>query len=589
MKILLTCTSIDERERNETDHDSHYPLGLAYLQSCVEKYKSFQEVETHFLNNVCWDECFNKLKNEMKNFNPDVVGISIMTHSRVSSFRFIDYIIKEYPEVKIVLGGIHPTIMWEQIVNKYKNAVVVIGEGEITFGELLECYEKNSPIGEVAGIAYHDGQKIVSTPERDLIDNLDILPFPKHDLFLFEGKTVANLLTSRGCPFKCNFCVLDHVSLKKVRYRSAKNVADEVEEILKMCPSVRNIWLHDDAFMINKKLTMEICDEIIKRDIKTTFTCSARFRPVSEELVKKMEQAGFNHVLFGLESGADNVMRGMRKGITKNHIRYAVSLFAKSNIKTTVFLIAGLPGETKETVKETINFVQELQNINYLFYDDIGVCAIYPGAEIYDISKESKMVVPGYGVINDDYWLTDGDVPVYELENTHKQLLEWKEEIRDGVSFFRMMISPKNFLQQRKIIPSILSYSWKFNFLLKQPSINILAKYNLVDEVIYSFFTNEREKLIEKFSTIVESEMVEEILKNLTNKEKKKFINDYKQQRTIDKEVLSEWKDIISNMSENSINGKSKENDVEVALKMANVAAKTAHKKANPRLKVITR
>ena len=127
MKILLTCTSIDDAHRTETDHDSHYPLGLAYLHSYLNKHQPQHELETHFLNNDNWEICINKLREEMKSFQPDVVGISMMTHSRRSAFKFIDYLTKNYPKVKIVLGGIHPTIMWKQIANKYRNSVIVIG------------------------------------------------------------------------------------------------------------------------------------------------------------------------------------------------------------------------------------------------------------------------------------------------------------------------------------------------------------------------------------------------------------------------------------------------------------------------------
>lgn len=109
---------------------------------------------------------------------------------------------------------------------------------------------------------------------------------------------MANLLTSRGCPYKCNFCVLDAVSLRKVRFRSGDNIADEVEQLITKFPSITTIWIHDDAFMINKKRTLEFCDAIIRRGIKTQFVASARFRPISPEVVSKMEQAGFIHVLL---------------------------------------------------------------------------------------------------------------------------------------------------------------------------------------------------------------------------------------------------------------------------------------------------
>jgi radical SAM superfamily enzyme YgiQ (UPF0313 family) len=544
MKVLLTCTSVEDEERTEDAPDSHYPLGIAYLHSYLEEETDY-EIESRFLNNVSAEICLTEIKKVMSEFKPDVVGISIMTHSRVSAFKLVEYLSENHPETKVILGGIHPTIMWKQMANKYRDAIVVVGEGEKTLQELLECIENNKPVDGVSGIAYHDGKDVVKTPNRDLIPDLDTLPFPKHDLFLFEGKTVANLLTSRGCPFKCNFCVLDHVSLRKVRYRTPEDVADEIEEILEMCPSVRIIWLHDDAFMINKQYTMDMCDEIIKRGIKTTFTCSARFRPVSRELVKKMELAGFNHVLFGLESGADEVMKGMRKGINKDHIRYATSLFAEGNIKTTAFLIVGLPGESEETIEETIDFVQEMQYNNYLYYDDVGIAGIYPGAELYTMAKSKGLEVPGYGPLDDDYWLTDRKVPHYECDHSHEKLLELKDRLRDGISLTRMF-KPAAFLRQRKLLPSIVKYSWKFGITsITQMSLHALQNHSLINEAISAFFVGgqKSEKLLHKICSVIEKQIIEtSVIKDMSPEQKTEFIKDYKNQAAEDRRTLDHWR-----------------------------------------------
>ena len=279
MKVLLACTSIEETYRPQSIKDANYPLGLAYLHAHIEKYHPQHQVRTHFLNNVALEECIDTIKNEITWSKPDVLGMSIMTHSRVSAFKMIEWVQENHPDIKIVLGGIHPTILWHQIVKKYPETIVVIGEGELTFGDLLDHLESGKPISNVNGIAYFDGEKVVQSTPRPLIEDLDILPIPKHELFLFEGSVVANILTSRGCPFKCNFCVLDNVSLRTVRFRTAENICDEIEKILELCPTVENIWLHDDAFMINKKRTEALCNEIIRRGIKTTFTCSARIPP----------------------------------------------------------------------------------------------------------------------------------------------------------------------------------------------------------------------------------------------------------------------------------------------------------------------
>jgi len=545
MKILLCCTSIQDEHRSEDNHDSHYPLGLAYLQSYIEHHRPDKdEFINLYLNNVPYEECYTEIKENLKNFQPDVFGVSIMTHSRVSAYRMIEYVHENYPDTKIVVGGMHPSVMWHQMVEKYPYIVAVRGEGEVTFNELIDVYsgDKDMDINDVAGLAYHNGKRVVATKARPLVDNIDDLPFPKHELFVKNGKTIGNLLTSRGCPYKCNFCVLDHTSLRKVRFRSGDNIADEVEQLITQFPSINTVWIHDDAFMINKARTIEFCDAIIRRGIKTQFVASARFRPIDEEVVQKMEQAGFVHVLFGLESGADNVISGMRKGITKNHVRYGSRLFGTTKMKATAFLIAGLPGETDETIQETIDFVQEIQNINYLFYDDIGVSMIYPGTEMYTMAKAT-------GKIDDDYWLTDKDVPYFTIENggvhTYEKLLEMKETIRQAVSL-QHIFTPEGFLKQRKVIPSLLKYSQIHHM---NPINNILnqalTRFNLLNDVVKTMIIGDpTDKLLRKISVAFEKVLIEIVMdhNNMdTPQKKKQFIDKIVQQTKEDNLKLIEY------------------------------------------------
>ena len=561
MKVLLCCTTIEDAHRSQDNHDSHYPLGLAYLQAYVEQQNPHYEFENLYLNNVPYDECFASIKESLERFQPEVVGVSLMTHSRVSAYRIIEYIHETYPDIKIVTGGMHVTVMWKQFVEKYPYTFVVQGEGEITFNELLEKFERNESYEDVLGLAYWDeaNEKVRFTGGRPLIQDLDILPFPRHDIFLYEGKTMANLLTSRGCPYKCNFCVLDAMSRRKVRFRSGENIADEVEHLLKTCPSVDTIWIHDDAFMINKKRTIEFCDAIIDRGIKTKFVASARFRPISEEVVRKMEQAGFVHVLFGLESGADEVLKGMRKGITKDHARYALSLIAKTNIKATAFLISGLPGETKETIRETIDFVQELQNIEYLYYEDMGVAMIYPGTEMYTMAKAT-------GKIDDDYWLSDKGVPYYTIENggnyTYQQLSDWKEEIRTGVSMSKFF-TPEGFLEQRKMVPQMLKYSQQHGLVgMNNVFLEAMRTFNLFPELIKTFFLSDPKQMMPKINQAVEKYVMNHIMSNEQFKDaksKKQFIQDYQEQVKRDIVTLREYRERLES---NTYEGDKDEGDI---------------------------
>jgi len=545
MKILLTCTSIQDEHRTEENVDSHYPLGLAYLQSYLEHHRPDQdEFVNLYLNNTNYETCYSTLKQHLKEFKPDIFGVSIMTHSRVSAFRMIEYVHEHYPDIQIVVGGMHVTVMWQQFAEQYPYVIIVRGEGEETFYNLVQALENKDPIDKILGLAYHDGEKVYTSGNGPLIEDINTLPFPKHELFVSEGKTMANLLTSRGCPYKCNFCVLDWISRRKVRFRSGENIADEVEMLLKKFPSITTIWIHDDAFMINKDRTIEFCDAIIARGIKTQFVASARFRPISEEVVRKMDQAGFAHVLFGLESGADNVIAGMKKGITKEHVRYGMELFGKTGMKATAFLIAGLPGETDETIQETIDFVQEIQNINYLFYDDMGVAMMYPGTEMYTMARST-------GKISDEYWLTDGDVPYYTIEHggvhSYEKLIEMKEKIRQAVSLQNMFTTPEGFLIQRKLIPSILKYAQQFNMIqINNMALQAMVNDNLLPEAAHALFLGTPDSLIKKIVNGFEKIVIELLSSGEhlnTAEQRTQFVTNYNQQRVKDTLTLSTYAD----------------------------------------------
>ena len=550
MKILLTYASIDgrHREENKWDYDSvnaHYPLGLAYLSSYLEGLDLGYEVRTEYLNKTAIPECLKIVEKEIEEFKPDVVGISLITHSRIGAFRMIEFMQEKYPHIHVVIGGMHVSVTYKQLAERYPGVVCVIGEGEITLGELAARWSKGESIADVNGIAYNDGENTIITPPRELIDNLDMLPFPKHSEFLNPGQQIATMLTSRGCPYKCNFCVLDSVSRRKVRCRSAKNIEDEIEFIKNNHPTIDTIWFHDDAFMIIKERTIEFCEEIIRRGVKVKLICSARFRPISRKVVMLMKEAGFIHVLFGLESGAPTVLKQMKKGLTQKSVRHGLKLFSETKIKATAFLIVGLPGEDDQTIDQTIDFVQELQDMYYMYYDDIGVAQAYPGTELYTLMKEAKTPIEGYGPIDDGYWLTDGKAPLYTTDHTEEQLFEWKDKIQNAISFNRMMNSPENFLKQRKLMPGILDYSWRWGFShMVQSMMDIIGRnQSMIVNFIKAAFLGEPPSA--ELNTVryeIEKQMITSFLKTMTDPERKEFIGKYKKQKEEDEAQLANWR-----------------------------------------------
>lgn len=379
-------------------------------------------VETLYLNSEPEAECLERIFSVADEF--DVIGLQVFAHNRACTFR----VLERYPDRRVVIGGIHASTMYPGIIEKYRNVVAVIGEGEVTFAELVE----RGAGPDVNGIAYWDGERVARTPDRELIADLDTLPIPKHELFFSGGRTNANILTSRGCPYKCSFCTLDTTSRRKVRLRSPDSVIAEILHLKEICPDLMGIWIHDDSFLLDNARAIEICKRIAALKLGIALSCSARFKPLSAEVVGALESAGFVQVLFGLESGSEKILKAAHKGITRLDAMRAFELFRDSPIAVTAFLIVGLPGEDETTIRETVEFIHQLQKIKYTYYEDIGTLIVYPGTEVYEICKQA-------GAMTDDFWMTDEPVPLFTVEHPAEKLEGFKNAILDRIALKRQL------------------------------------------------------------------------------------------------------------------------------------------------------
>lgn len=421
MNVLLATCSVEEHTREKAVQlNSHYPVGLASIHAYLES--QGHNVKTLFLNDFPEDACMGIIAQHVPDY--DVLGLQVISHNRVMSYRVIEAF---QDRIQIVLGGIHASVMYEQLVRKYPKVTVVIGEGEITLAELLSG---SKDLYEIDGIAYNMAGTVVKTPERALISDLDALPFPKHEAFWSEERTVASILTSRGCPFRCSFCSLDVISRRKVRYRSVDSVIAEIQHIKMNCPSLQGIWIHDDSFFLDNDRAISLCERVSQLPFRVGFICSARFKPVSPKLFDAMARAGFKWVLFGLESGCQRVLDRNHKSLKLLDATKAVQMLAETPIHATAFLIVGLPGEDEDSIADTADFVNHLQQIKYMHYEDIGIATVYPGTELCELMKKA-------GKIDDDYWLTDGPVPYYTVEHDLGTLNRFKDQLLDRIALSR--------------------------------------------------------------------------------------------------------------------------------------------------------
>ena len=423
----MTSPSLQANVQVQATNNS-YSLGLAYLHAVIEN--AGYDIHTENYNNVPIIEAEMLFQTMLKKISPDFLLIQVFTMNRVATYRLIKMARQLCPDMRIIVGGVHASIYPKQLIENFDIDCVVIGEGEVTIVELLSALSGGASLHCIKGIAYKKNGEIIRNDDRPLIEDIDSLPFPRHELFISPEREIACILTSRGCPFKCSFCCLHTISKRRFRMRSATNVADEVEYIIKKFPNIKVIQLADDTFTLDLMRAMEFCREIIRRNIKIKFQCSARIKPASVELFALMEKAGFVAIGFGLETGSSKLLKSIHKNITRDEVIKTFEMLKNFNIDIATYLMVGFPGENNETISETIDLIKRLQRIKYFEFAGVARLWVYPNTEVYDLFNTS-------GYINDGYWLTERDVPFFTLEHSEDELEQMVTRITLACQPFR--------------------------------------------------------------------------------------------------------------------------------------------------------
>jgi len=380
------------------------PLGLGYVASYLRKNGlSVKIVDCTFINE-------RDALNKVRKIGSPVVGIYSMFTMEENSLRFARLLRKDCDF--LVAGGPLPSVDPEKFLQYFD--AVVIGEGEETMTELVQSLMKGTEPLTVPGIVYRrksdtESDKIVHSPRRIPIANLDSIPFPARDLFDNEaykdyyrkicGYTVTSIISSRGCPFSCDFCSKP-VFGDSYRERSAKNIVDEAEDALSL--GYERIFFQDDCFTLNKNRVSKICGEILKRKLIFSWECLSRVDSVNSESILEMKTAGCKRIFFGIESGSNATLKAMNKQITVEQARNAVEIAASTKIRTGAFFILGYPGETDETILSTIQFATSLP-LDYLSFT---LPYPIPGTGLYEKVK-NNIKDPIFSKTNHRYRLID--------------------------------------------------------------------------------------------------------------------------------------------------------------------------------------
>ncbi len=404
------------------------PLGLGFLAAVLEN----AGIEVKILDLVVSPYSKAVLESVLKEFQPRFVGATAVTMSFHNAIKVIKDVKEIDPEILTVMGGPHVSFCAKETMASYPELdFIVLGEGEETIIELVEASEKTRQYERIEGLAYRSNSDVLSTGMKKPCIDVDSLPVPARHLIPLGRyralNTSINMTTSRGCPFKCIFCVGRKMVGAKVRYRSAKAVVDELELLSKLNFSQINIA--DDLFTANKKHCINICDEILRRDLQIKWTSFARVDTVSKEVLKKMQAAGCDAVSFGLETANAEILKNIKKGITIPQVLEAVDMCNETGVTPSASFILGLPGETPETLKETLEFGEKIKKMGVLF--GFHLLAPFPGTRVRDESDKY-----GIKILTDDWSEYHANRAIVETDSVNKKMLddialEWEDEITE--------------------------------------------------------------------------------------------------------------------------------------------------------------
>ncbi len=368
------------------------PMSAGYLAAVLEK-------EGHDV--TIYDQVPRRLSNEelvqvLKRDAPELIGFSALTTTVTNILELVKGIRAEMPGTKIVWGNQHATLFADDVLTNGYADFIVRGEGEYTLRAAVAALEAGKSLEGVEGVTWMDNGTIRANPRRELIADLDELPYPSWagvDVFaerymylplIGVYSTPLPVMASRGCPFKCVFCSQDQW-FKNVRLRDPVKVVDEIEERVERY-GFKWFGFNDAYFPWTKKIGFQFADELIRRGLhkKVRWISETRVDMVDEELLVRLKEAGLSVLFFGFESGNQKILDGVGKGTTLEQAEAAAKACRKAGITSIGFFMLGLPGDTAETCWETVNFAIKLD----VDFAKFAVTIPYPGSQLYEDMKD---------------------------------------------------------------------------------------------------------------------------------------------------------------------------------------------------------
>jgi len=381
------------------------PFGLALLASLVRE----NGYSVSILDCNALQLGLDEVEKHLPDTPPRFVGITATTVLIDNVSELAKIVKKKYPDTKVVIGGVHPTIRPEEVLNFKDVDYIVMGEGEHSSLELLS----NKPLESIKGIGFKENDRVIVNLPREMILDLNVFPFPAYDLLpmdkyypatgVYKRKPSFGMFTSRGCPGRCTFCKGDVLG-NRIRFRSAERVIEEIVFLQKNY-GIRDITFYDDTFTKNKKNVKDFCSLILKNNLDLTWCCFSRVDTIDFETLKEMKKSGCHQVMYGVESGDREILDNLRKRITLQKVEETVAATKRAGIEVRLAFMIGSPGDTEETIEKTIKYAIFLDPDLVTF----NITTPYPGTEMFSWAEENNYL------IHKDWARYDLSKPVMEL------------------------------------------------------------------------------------------------------------------------------------------------------------------------------
>ncbi|MBN1793658.1 MAG: cobalamin-dependent protein [Candidatus Omnitrophica bacterium] len=397
------------------------PLGIAILAQIARDKRHDSFIIDAEAEQLTTEQTIKRLIN----IDPDVVGISAATVAIYSAASLAERFKKRKKSTPVIIGGPHITAIPGETMRCFPGFDIgVIGEGECALAELLDVLRDGSDLKTIAGIIFRIDGKIIETGPRELIADLDTIPFPAWDLlpdirrryrpsaFGFQRLPATSFVTSRGCPSRCSFCNQGPWGKKRYREHSVPYLLDMIR-ILYHSYGIRDLVIYDGTFGVNKERLIAFCEALIRENLNLVWSSNARVNMLTPDILRLMRRAGCWGIAYGIESGSQEILDFLQKGIDLEGVRRAITWTKQAGIIAKGYIMVGVPKDTRETIRETMDFVLTL-DLDLL---TVNHFTPFPGTLDYERAGQ-------YGFFNKDWRLANEHSMAFVPEGLSREEVE---------------------------------------------------------------------------------------------------------------------------------------------------------------------